>query len=98
VPTFERTETFDRDYDRLSQLEREQFRVAIRKFVEDLKGGSFRQSLRVRGVKGHPRVFEMSWAQPNGRATFQYGPELRPGEPHVIWRRVGGHDISPIPS
>jgi hypothetical protein len=28
-----------------------------------------------------------------GRATFEYGDEVRPGEPHVIWRRVGTHDI-----
>ncbi|MER6108587.1 hypothetical protein ACWG5P_11115 [Streptomyces prasinus] len=35
---------------------------------------------------------EMTWA-PDGRATWQYGDELREGEPHVIWRRVGGHEI-----
>ncbi|MFD6425369.1 hypothetical protein [Streptomyces sp. NPDC060198] len=35
---------------------------------------------------------EMRWA-PDGRATWQYGDEVRAGEPHVIWRRVGGHEI-----
>jgi hypothetical protein len=30
---------------------------------------------------------------PDGRATFQYGPEIAPGEPHVIWRRIGTHAI-----
>jgi len=34
----------------------------------------------------------MTWAA-NGRATFQYGPELTPGQAHVIWRRVGTHDV-----
>jgi hypothetical protein len=34
----------------------------------------------------------MSWAA-DGRATFSYGPEVRPAEPHVIWRRVGDHWI-----
>ncbi len=34
----------------------------------------------------------MTWA-PNGRATFQYGDEATPGETHVIWRRIGTHDI-----
>lgn len=24
---------------------------------------------------------------PDGRATWQYGPEVRPGEPHAVWRR-----------
>jgi hypothetical protein len=30
---------------------------------------------------------------PNGRATWQYGLEIRPDEPHVIWRRIGTHEI-----
>jgi hypothetical protein len=34
----------------------------------------------------------MTWA-PNGRATFEYGDELRPGDPHIIWRRIGMHGI-----
>jgi len=33
-----------------------------------------------------------SWSG-DGRATFHYGPEQRPGEPHIVWRRIGGHDI-----
>lgn len=35
---------------------------------------------------------EMTWA-PDGRATWQYGDEVRPGVTHILWRRVGGHDI-----
>jgi hypothetical protein len=46
----------------------------------------------VEGVKGAPGVDELTWA-PDGRATWQYGPGQRPGESHVIWRRVGTHDI-----
>jgi hypothetical protein len=48
-------------------------------------------------------VYEVTWA-PDGPATFEYGEELRVGELHVIWRRVGTHDIfrrmmdGPIPS
>jgi hypothetical protein len=34
----------------------------------------------------------MSWA-PDGRATFEYGPEARPREAHIIWRRIGTHSI-----
>ena len=30
---------------------------------------------------------------PDGRATFAYGDEVVPGEPHIIWRRVGTHDV-----
>jgi hypothetical protein len=34
----------------------------------------------------------MTWAA-DGRATFEYGQEIRPGEPHIIWRRIGTHDV-----
>jgi hypothetical protein len=40
-------------------------------------------ALRVKRVQGHPGVWEMTWA-PDGRATFEYGAEVRPGEAHVI--------------
>ncbi|MCW2566111.1 MAG: hypothetical protein JWN54_208, partial [Mycobacterium sp.] len=26
-------------------------------------------------------------------ASLQYGPEVKPGERHVVWRRVGTHNI-----
>jgi hypothetical protein len=47
----------------------------------------FRPGLRIKGVKAHPNVFEMTWDN-DGRATFSYGSERVPGQPHVIWRRV----------
>ncbi|WP_260696949.1 hypothetical protein [Streptomyces sp. 130] len=34
----------------------------------------------------------MTWA-PDGRATRQYADEFRAGEPHIVRRRVGGHEI-----
>jgi hypothetical protein len=43
-------------------------------------------------VQGATGVFEMTWA-PDGRATFQYGESKAGGEPHVIWRRIGTHDV-----
>jgi hypothetical protein len=48
--------------------------------------------LRVKGVRSARGVFEMTWA-PDGRATFAFGPERIPGETHIIWRRIGGHEI-----
>ena len=93
MPTFERSGRFDRDHDRLSPEEKVKFLAAVRKFVEDLeRGEGFRKGLRVKGVKGSPGVFEMTWAD-NGRATFSYGDSIRVGEPHIQWRRVGGHEI-----
>jgi hypothetical protein len=52
----------------------------------------FRASLRVKRVQGHTGIFEMTWSG-DGRATFEYGTEQIPGEPHIIWRRISGHDI-----
>jgi len=37
-------------------------------------------------------VWEMSYSG-DGRATFRYGAEVKPGETHVEWLRVGGHEI-----
>ncbi len=93
MPTYEKLPRFQKDYDQLSADDQERFRQAAAKFVEDLiRGRGFRPSLRVKGVQGAAGVYEMTWA-PNGRATFQYGDPIRPGEAHVIWRRVGTHSI-----
>jgi hypothetical protein len=43
-------------------------------------------------VHGSQDVWEITFA-PDGRATFQYGDEIDPGTPHIIWRRVGTHDV-----
>jgi hypothetical protein len=93
VPTFQRTPRFDRDWKRLTADQRARFRsVVTAQFVPDLVGGAFRAGLRVKGVAAALNVFEMTWA-PDGRATFSYGAPQRPGEPHVIWRRIGTHEV-----
>jgi hypothetical protein len=94
MPTNELEPEFFRDYARLNPEQREKFKEAVRTFVDDLKRKRpFRPSLRVKGVQGHPNVFEMTWDMPDGRATFAYGTERVSGESHIIWRRVGGHEI-----
>ena len=93
MPTHSETRRFRRDYLALSAAQKEQFRNALGHFIEDMRtAGGFRKGLRVKRVKGTRDVFEMTWA-PDGRATFEYGPERVEGEPHVIWRRVGTHDV-----
>jgi hypothetical protein len=92
VPTFGLTLQFNRDFAALAPDERQAFRGAVAKFIEDLPSGRLRKGLRVRGIQGAPGIFEMTWAG-DGRATFQYGPSVREGEPHVIWRRVGTHQV-----
>ena len=34
----------------------------------------------------------MTWA-PDGRATFSYGETVRDGHVHIVWHRIGTHDI-----
>jgi len=50
----------------------------------------------VKTVQGTGGIYEMTWAN-DGRATFQFGREVKPGEVHIIWRRVGTHDIFDAP-
>lgn len=92
MPTYERRPQFDRDYAALTTEQKRAFRTAVEKFVADLEEGRLRAGLRVRGIRSAPGIFELTWA-PNGRATFEYGTPIREGEPHIIWRRVGTHEV-----
>lgn len=93
MPTYDTLEQFSQDWAALPEESKRAFLAAIRKFVHDLRGGSgFRKGPRVKGVQGHPGIYELTWA-PDGRATFAFGSAILTGEPHIIWRRVGGHDI-----
>jgi hypothetical protein len=91
VASYERTRRFDRDWKALTDADRTRFRIAFRRFDADLTSGTFRPGLRVKRVEGTEGVFEMTWA-PDGRATFEYGPTQGDGT-HVIWRRIGRHDV-----
>ena len=94
MPTWESEGRFKRDYDRLTPAEQARLKAAVRHFVSDLRspGSRFRAGLRVKGVAGHPALFELTWA-PNGRMTFHFGESVIAGEAHVVWRRCGGHEI-----
>jgi len=91
MPTFETLPRFQRDWKNLTSQQQALFRkVVLEAFVPDLTAPDrpFRPGLRVKGVAAHPGVFEMTWDN-DGRATFSYGEERVPGQPHVIWRRIG---------
>jgi hypothetical protein len=93
LPTYAWLARFARDFDAPTGQRQAVFVGAVRAFVQDLQsGGGFRKALRVKGVKGAPDIFEMTWAN-DGRATFEYGDPIREGEPHVVWRRIGTHAI-----
>jgi len=93
LPTFERLRRFDRDFAALSDAQKEAFRTAVKKFVADLgRGQRFRKGLRVKGIRGAPGMFELTWAD-DGRATFSYGEPRREGEAHIVWHRIGTHEV-----
>jgi hypothetical protein len=93
MPTYSKEERFIRDLRRLSAAEREQFAQAVKHLVYDLRAGQgIRKGLGIKGVQGHEGIFEMTWA-PDGRATFVYGTSPNAGDVHIIWRRIGSHDI-----
>jgi hypothetical protein len=82
-----------REYTALTTAQRRLFAKAVTKMVNDLRAGiGFRSSLRIKAVQGHTSIFEMTW-DIDGRATLAFGDEQQPGEAHVLWRRIGGHDI-----
>lgn len=94
-PTFEFPRSFDREFRKLSRKDQKAFRDAVQVLVEALQGSGRSElppRLRIKGVQGHPGVFEMTFA-PDGRATFSYGDEIKPEEAHIVWRRIGSHDI-----
>lgn len=96
MPTYLRLPRFNRDWDRLSPQEQARFRAALAVFLADLAASSgFRPGLRVKKMAGHD-IWEMTWA-PDGRATFCYGQPVRDGEVHIIWRRVGSHQVFTAP-
>jgi hypothetical protein len=80
LPTYELLPDFHRDYDQLTVGQQKVFRLAVKKFILDLRQGAFRGSLRVKPLQNNPGVFEMIWEGANGRATFDYGPAVIPGE------------------
>ena len=94
MPTFERLARFDREFRRLPRELQRAFLAMLPVFVAALKEDPpvFPPALRVHRVQGTAGVWEITFA-PDGRATFEYGAEVRAGEPHVIWRRVGTHAV-----
>jgi hypothetical protein len=97
LPTYEWLARFRKDFEALSPDRQALFLLAVAQFVEDLKRRhGFRKGLRVKGIRGATGIFEMTWAD-DGRATFKYGDQNLHDEPHVIWRRVGTHEIFDAP-
>lgn len=93
MPTHDELAQFVREFAKLTEAQQDQFIDAMKQMVADMRARRpFRPGLRIKGVQGHTGIFEMTWA-PDGRATFHYGRSLHSGEQHIVWRRIGGHEI-----
>ena len=98
MPTHDETTAFQRDRARLTEEQAERFKARLADFISDLKEMEagrrswFRPGLRVKKLSGRPDVYEMSWAA-DGRATFAMGNPIVSGKLHIVWLRVGSHDI-----
>jgi hypothetical protein len=94
MPTHEQDQSFWRDWRWLNRQQRRAFRKAAAALNDDLAAGSgIRASLRAHPMKNHPGIWGLTWQGNDGRATFRFGPEHTTGTSHVVWRRVGGHEI-----
>lgn len=94
MPTFERLARFDREFRRLPRELQRAFLAMLPVFIAALRETPpvFPAALRIHRVKGSTGIWEITFA-PDGRATFEYGAEIISGEPHVVWRRIGSHDV-----
>ena len=92
MPTYDLTARFRQEFKKLTPEQHRAVLEMVHLLVANLRARRFDARLRLKRVHGHEGVWEVSWAA-DGRATFEYGPEVRPGDPHIIWRRVGTHEI-----
>lgn len=94
MPTNEPLQRFFRDYGDLTPAQQQAFRDAVELFKEGLETGQFHPSLRIHRIDSAPGVYSLSWSTDNdGRATFQYGQPKLPEQAHIVWRRIGTHEI-----
>lgn len=93
MPTYDVDPQFWRDWATLTEAQHARFRTAVRQMIDDLRAHRrFHPRLRVKGYQSQPGIFEMSWAK-DGRALFRYGTSPHTGDAHIIWLRIGTHDI-----
>ena len=93
MPTFAWLPRFMREYQSLSLREAAAFRRARDRFIAALQAHRPPEAgLGIEEMSGHPGVYEFHFSG-SGRSTFHYGDPVIPGEMHVIWRRIGGHEI-----
>ena len=94
MPTFDRLALFKREYRKLTPEQKARFRVAVAKLVAALQQTppSLPGDPLVHPLAGHRGVYELRFrARRAGDVHVRRAGARR--TPHVIWRRIGGHDV-----
>jgi hypothetical protein len=82
MPTHEELAQFLREWAKLTPQQQTLFLAAVNEMVSDLRTHStFRPSSRVKGVQGHPGVFEMTWWPPTDAPPFSMALRSRRARP-----------------
>lgn len=101
MPTYGTEHRWRDDVSRLTEQQLEQFLSKRDEFVDFLlewearrQAGTPRFSglFGVKRMVGQSDIMEFAWAA-DGRCTWRYGLPILEGKVHIIWRRIGTHDI-----
>ena len=91
---------FNKDFKKLKREHQILFLEAQDLFVQEIANFAFTKNLervskkyRIKVLRNTDEVWEMTWSfsGPDGRATFHLA-EID-GEPTIVWRRIGSHEI-----
>ena len=102
MPHFSREHRFDADMQRLNETQRRQFRAALHTFIKSLSQWEadgcpwpppFPAALRIKDIQRRSGIRELTWEAKDGRCTWRFGEQRELGKVHVVWRRIGGHEI-----
>ena len=98
---YRRLPQFQRDWQALPAHERllvkqwlkDTFLPAMERYAAQPEDFVWPKALRVERLQATPGVYAVTWSfsGPDGRATFHF--ETVDGEPYLVWRRIGHHDI-----
>ena len=93
MPTYCVDPRFSRELARLSPAQLRAFLRAKDRLVAALKAERHLDAgLGVHQLHDHPGISEFRFSA-GGRATFRYGTSERGDAAHIVWRRIGGHEI-----
>jgi hypothetical protein len=94
VPTFESLARFDREFRRMPRELQAAFLAMLPTFIAALRTTppTFLPALRVKRVQGRQEAWEITFA-PGRSRDLRIRRSDHPGTPHIIWRRVGTHDV-----